>query len=158
MYSSVLITPIGRLVIQATDTEVFSIGFNDDVKENGNGISESARQQLSEYFEGRRSVFNFKFSQSGSNFQQQVWNELVHVKAGNPISYTSLSKKMNSPLAIRAIASANGKNKLMIVVPCHRIIGSNGDLVGFSAGLWRKKWLLEHEAAMMKVGQSTLFR
>ncbi len=80
----------------------------------------------------------------------------MNIPAGKPISYAALSKRMNNPLAIRAIAAANGKNKLMIVVPCHRVIGSNGELVGYAGELWRKKWLLEHEAKLTQSGQATL--
>jgi methylated-DNA-[protein]-cysteine S-methyltransferase len=76
--------------------------------------------------------------------------------AGKPITYAALAKRMKNPLAIRAIASANGKNKLLIAVPCHRVIGSNGELIGFAAGLWRKKWLLEHETRITRSGQLTL--
>ncbi|HQS06268.1 MAG TPA: methylated-DNA--[protein]-cysteine S-methyltransferase, partial [Daejeonella sp.] len=98
----------------------------------------------------------FPMAQPGTDFQQKVWDELRRIDAGKPISYAALAKRMKNPLAIRAIASANGRNNLMIAVPCHRVIGSNGDLVGFSAGLWRKKWLLEHEAKMTSIGQSSL--
>ncbi|MBC7744152.1 MAG: methylated-DNA--[protein]-cysteine S-methyltransferase, partial [Flavobacterium sp.] len=108
------------------------------------------------YFQGIRNQFTFVFKQNGTDFQQTVWSELLTIEAGKPISYLTLSKKMKNRLAIRAIASANGKNNIMIVIPCHRVIGSNGYLVGYSGGLWRKKWLLEHEARMMKTGQTTL--
>lgn len=157
MYTSTLETPIGKLVINATEHEVYYIGFPENILvENPNEVSEVAMDQFRHYFEGSRYHFDFPMSQSGTDFQQGVWKELRNINAGKPISYAALSKKMENPLAIRAIASANGKNKLMIAVPCHRVIGSNGDLVGFSVGLWRKKWLLEHEAKMTLSGQSTL--
>ncbi|MDF3076721.1 MAG: methylated-DNA--[protein]-cysteine S-methyltransferase [Sphingobacteriaceae bacterium] len=156
MFTSTLQTPIGLLVIEASDDAVQYIGFKDAVEEDQSDLTEIAKKQFEEYFKGKRKEFDFPFSQGGSEFQQKVWSELIKVQPGNPISYAALSRQMNSPLAIRAIASANGKNNLMIVVPCHRIIGSNGDLVGYSAGLWRKKWLLDHEAKMMGVGQAVL--
>lgn len=157
MFISTLNSPIGRLQISANEQEVFTISFPEEIaEENPNGISELAKSQFEEYFEGNRIVFDFPMVQTGTDFQQSVWNELRKIEAGYPISYAALSKRLKKPLAIRAIASANGKNNLIIAVPCHRVIGSNGDLVGFSAGLWRKKWLLEHEAAISSIGQTSL--
>ncbi len=146
------------MVIEASDQEVYAISFPEIIPDEApNSISELAKVQFSEYFEGKALLFDFPMSQTGTDFQQEVWKELIKIPAGKPVSYAALSKKLNNPLAIRAIASANGKNKLMIAVPCHRVIGSNGDLVGFSAGLWRKKWLLEHETKMTGIGQSALW-
>jgi methylated-DNA-[protein]-cysteine S-methyltransferase len=157
MYSSSLSTPIGILVVKATDSDVAFIGFHEEIPADpSNSVTEQAILQFQQYFDGKRSCFDFPIAQPGTDFQQQVWKELLNIPAGKPISYAALSKKMNNPLAIRAIAAANGKNNLMIAVPCHRVIGSNGDLVGFAGGLWRKKWLLEHEIKMMGIGQSAL--
>jgi methylated-DNA-[protein]-cysteine S-methyltransferase len=157
MFLSVLESPIGKIIIKATEIEVFSINFSEDiVEENPNHLSELAKKQLIEYFEGKRKSFDFPMDQSGTDFQKTVWLELQNIPTGNTISYATLAKRMANPLAIRAIAAANGKNKLLLVVPCHRVIGSGGKLVGFSAGLWRKKWLLEHETRMTMLGQSFL--
>lgn len=145
------------MVIEASELEICAIGFPSELPlENPNELSEMAKEQFREYFEEKRKDFDFPMAQPGTDFQQKVWDELRRIDAGKPISYAALAKRMKNPLAIRAIASANGRNNLMIAVPCHRVIGSNGDLVGFSAGLWRKKWLLEHEAKMTSTGQSTL--
>ena len=157
MYTCSLDTPIGKLIIEADDSHVFYIGFKDILEESPNSVCLKAKEELEEYFAGKRKIFEFPISQAGTEFQQKVWQELLKVPIGYPISYMALSRKMNNPLAIRAIASANGKNNLMIVVPCHRIIGANGDLVGYAGGLWRKKWLLEHEAKMTGIGQTMLF-
>lgn len=158
MYESILDSPIGRITVGASDTAVTFIGFRDGQEPlPANAVSEQARAQLEEYFSGNRLEFGFLTEQPGTPFQQQVWSELLQVKPGNPISYTMLAKRMGNLPAIRAIASANGRNKLMIVVPCHRIIGANGDLVGYAGGLWRKKWLLDHEARLTGTGQSSLF-
>lgn len=158
MYASKLDTPIGTIIIEATEQAVTYIGFRNDAPEGlTNTISEQAKLQLQEYFEGRRLTFQFPMDQKGTDFQKKVWTELIQVQAGNPISYTALSRRMGTPLAIRAIASANGKNNLMVVVPCHRIVGANGELVGYAGGLWRKKWLLEHEAKMTGTGQVSIF-
>lgn len=157
MFCSKFDTPIGLLLIKSTQDALYFIGFDeDDVEENPNEITEYAKLQLQEYFQGKRSSFDFSVEQAGTEFQKKVWTELLSIEPGKPISYAALSKRMNSPLAIRAIASANGKNKLMIVIPCHRVIGSTGELVGYAGGLWRKKWLLEHEARLMNIGQATL--
>ncbi|SHI38254.1 methylated-DNA--[protein]-cysteine S-methyltransferase [Flavobacterium terrae] len=101
--------------------------------------------QLQEYFEGKRTEFTFKLNPQGTEFQQKVWQELLNIPFGKTTSYMDLSKKLGDVKAIRAVASANGKNPLWIVVPCHRVIGSDGSLTGYAGGLWRKQWLLEHE-------------
>ena len=157
MFSSLVESPIGQLIIKANEHEVFSINFPDQLTdESPNKITEIAKAQFIEYFEGKRNNFNFPMLQTGTDFQKNVWNELRKIDAGKPITYAALAKRMKNPLAIRAIASANGKNNLLIAIPCHRVIGSNGELVGFSAGLWRKKWLLEHETRITMNGQSSL--
>lgn len=101
--------------------------------------------QLQEYFEGKRNHFNFKLNPQGTEFQQKVWHELLNIPYGKTISYLELSKKIGDVKAIRAVASANGRNPIWIVIPCHRVIGTDGSLTGYAGGLWRKKWLLEHE-------------
>ena len=102
------------------------------------------RKELKAYFEGMLQTFTFPISQSGTEFQQQVWQNLLKIPYGEITSYAKFSA--HKPLAIRAIAAANGKNNIAIAIPCHRVIGSNASLTGYAGGLWRKKWLLEHEA------------
>ena len=113
-------------------------------------------EQLIQYFNGERRVFDFPINQPGTAFQQETWNWLMTIPYGKTISYLQLAIKTGDPKATRAVASANGKNNIAIVVPCHRVIGANRELIGYGGGLWRKKWLLEHE---MKVayGVQTLF-
>ena len=101
--------------------------------------------QLNEYFEGTRKTFDLKLNASGTDFQKKVWRQLEQIPFGKTTSYLELSKQLGNVKAIRAVANANGKNPLWIIVPCHRIIGSNGSLTGYAGGLYRKKWLLEHE-------------
>ena len=157
MYSSIIESPIGKIIIKATEKEVNTIHFIEQGEdENPNQISGLAQSQISEYFEGKRKHFDFPMDQSGSEFQIKVWLELQNIPIGNTISYASLAKRMANPLAIGAIAAANGKNNLLLAVPCHRVIGSSGKLVGYSAGLWRKRWLLEHETRMTMQRQSFL--
>ncbi|WP_309607533.1 methylated-DNA--[protein]-cysteine S-methyltransferase [Flavobacterium sp.] len=113
-----------------------------------NKIPENLKEavsQLQEYFDGKRTDFSFKRNPKGTEFQQKVWQELCNIPFGKTINYLDLAKKLGDPKVIRASASANGKNPLWIVVPCHRVIGTDGSLTGYAGGLWRKKWLLEHE-------------
>jgi methylated-DNA-[protein]-cysteine S-methyltransferase len=153
-------TPIGIVRITEEDDFITSVHFMDDEVElepAETPLLQLAVKQLKEYFEGERLLFDFPIKQQGSDFQQEVWQCLLTIGYGKTISYAHQSKLMKSPLAIRAIASANGKNHLAIVVPCHRVIGSDGRLTGYACGVWRKKWLLEHEARVSGAGQTTLF-
>lgn len=153
-------SPIGIIRIEETENEISSIIFLDkevEMIQPENELLKTACNQLQEYFAGKRSTFDFPVNQPGTAFQQQVWQELNKVDFGKTQSYAQLSAQFGNPLAIRAIASANGKNKLWIVVPCHRIIGTNGELTGYAGGLWRKKWLLQHEAVICGKAQTTLF-
>ncbi|GAB4033565.1 methylated-DNA--[protein]-cysteine S-methyltransferase [Spirosoma gilvum] len=118
---------------------------------------QQAVQQLQEYFAGTRQTFDFPMNPAGTEFQQSVWKALLDVPFGTTQSYLSLSRRIGDEKAIRAVAAANGRNPLWIVVPCHRIIGSDGSLTGYAGGLWRKQWLLEHEGAFAKSGQLSLF-
>jgi methylated-DNA-[protein]-cysteine S-methyltransferase len=111
-------------------------------------VLEDAVYQLKEYFEGHRKEFDLKLNPTGTDFQKKVWNALLEIPFGKTLSYLELSKRLGDVKAIRAVASANGKNPIWLVIPCHRVIGSNGDLIGYSAGLDRKKWLLEHESPL----------
>ena len=106
--------------------------------------------QLNEYFEGKRQNFDFTINPKGTDFQQKVWQELRNIPFGKTVSYLDLSKKIGDVKAIRAVASANGKNPLWIVIPRHRVIGTDGSLTGYAGGLWRKKWLLEHESPSLQ--------
>ena len=108
-------------------------------------VLQLAVTQLQEYFAGNRTEFSFVLNPKGTDFQQKVWQELLQIPYGKTTSYLELSKKLGDVKAIRAVASANGKNPLWIVVPCHRVIGTDGSLTGYAGGLWRKQWLLEHE-------------
>jgi len=102
--------------------------------------------QLKEYFNGEREHFSIKLNPQGTEFQKRVWEELQIIPYGKTLSYLELSKQLGDLKAIRAVANANGKNPLWIIVPCHRVIGSDGSLTGYAGGLHRKQWLLEHES------------
>ncbi|MEP6677011.1 MAG: methylated-DNA--[protein]-cysteine S-methyltransferase [Ferruginibacter sp.] len=118
--------------------------------------AEKTINQLKEYFEGKRKIFDMPLQQEGTVFQLKVWEQLTHIPYGRTISYLQLSKNIGDVKAIRAVGTTNGKNSISIIVPCHRVIGSNGDLVGYGGDLWRKKWLLAHEAKFEN-GVQTLF-
>jgi methylated-DNA-[protein]-cysteine S-methyltransferase len=152
-------SPIGYIRITGEDdfiTSVYLLDEEYEVLPPETPLLERAIQQLDEYFAGERRVFDLPLKQQGSVFQQKVWEQLSKIEYGKTISYLQQSKLMKNPEGIRAIASANGKNHLVIVVPCHRVIGSDGSLTGFGCGIWRKKWLLEHEARVMGHGQTKL--
>ncbi|WP_372793861.1 methylated-DNA--[protein]-cysteine S-methyltransferase [Lutibacter sp.] len=142
-------TPIGTAKIVGNKLGIQSITVIDEEMETSKDIPsylQECIQQLNEYFSGIRITFNLKLNPQGTDFQKRVWNELLNVPHGKTRTYLEQSKKLGDVKAIRAVASANGKNPIWILIPCHRIIGSDGSLTGYAGGLWRKKWLLEHES------------
>lgn len=159
-YISVFKSPIGCIEITANTKNVVSIHFIDeDISEisNENHLNKECQLQLEEYFVGKRKIFDFAFDQQGTNFQQKVWKALLDIPYGDTTSYLALSKTLGDVKAIRAVGTANGKNKLAIIVPCHRVIGSNNKLVGYAGGLWRKEWLLKHELSLSGIKEGQLF-
>lgn len=140
-------TPLGTATITGNENGITVISVSDEgeVSDIIPAVLQEAVIQLNDYFEGNRIDFDFKLNPKGTDFQQKVWKGLLEIPFGKTCSYMDLSKKMGDVKAIRAVASANGKNPLWIVVPCHRVIGTDGSLTGYAGGLWRKKWLLEHE-------------
>ena len=140
-------SPLGITKIVGDTNGISEISVSDE-GEVSVSIPKELKQavtQLQEYFEGKRIDFNLKLNPKGTEFQQKVWQELLNIPFGKTLSYLELSKKLGEIKAIRAVAAANGKNPLWIVVPCHRVIGTDGSLTGYAGGLGRKKWLLEHE-------------
>lgn len=158
-------TPIGELVLTASDTALTGVFFptsrrgaapthrGDWTPDNGKGpaaaILARAREQLGEYFAGTRKVFDLPLEALGSAFEHRVWNALRLIPYGTTMTYGELAKKLGDPLQSRAVGTANGKNPIPIIVPCHRVIGSNGDLTGFGGGLETKRWLLQHEGSLL---------
>ena len=149
-------TPLGIAKIEGDENgiSIISVTQEGDLSSKIPKNLKNSVTQLNEYFEGKREEFTFKLNPKGTEFQQKVWQELLKIPFGKTMSYLDLSKKLGDVKAIRAVASANGKNPLWIVVPCHRVIGTDGSLTGYAGGLWRKKWLLEHENP---TNQQTLF-
>lgn len=148
MQEAFIKSPVGITVIKGDEEGIAEISvLNEDIPLPDSIPAElkKAVQQLQEYFDGNRTAFDFKMNPKGTDFQKKVWKALLEIPFGTTTSYQALSIKLGDVKAIRAVAAANGKNPLWIVVPCHRVIGSDGSLTGYAGGLWRKKWLLEHE-------------
>lgn len=149
MDSCIIASPLGFTKIIGDETGIESITVlnsdeivSDVIPEN----LEDCVYQLNEYFNGERQRFDLKLNPQGTDFQKQVWDELLNIPFGKTVSYLDLSKKLGDVKAIRAVANANGKNPIWIIIPCHRVIGSDGSLTGYAGGLHRKQWLLEHES------------
>ena len=156
METAYLKTPIGYAEFKGDVNGLVSVKVFDEMTflDTIPEVLEDAVYQFQEYFEGKRKTFDLKINLQGTDFQKRVWQGLLEIPYGKTTSYLELSKTLGDVKAIRAVASANGKNPLWIIVPCHRVIGSNGDLTGYAGGLHRKKWLLEHESP---VKQQSLF-
>ena len=155
-------SPIGMLKIAGTENYIAELSFIDkpeQVIHGEPGVSEVMHQcteQLIEFFSGKRKNFDLPVHQSGTFFQQKVWGELLQIPYGKTISYLELSRRIGDEKAIRAVGATNGKNRIAIIIPCHRVIGSDKSLTGYAGGLWRKKWLLQHEFRITN-GVQTLF-
>ena len=157
METAFIHTPLGIAKLEGDKSGLASITvLNDDIPASTviPELLEDVVYQLQEYFEGTRDSFSLKLSPNGTDFQKRVWDALQDIPYGKTISYLELSKTLGNVKAIRAVAAANGKNPLWIVIPCHRVIGSDGSLTGYAGGLHRKKWLLDHESP---VKQQSLF-
>src|ERR671912_2730194 len=142
-------SPVGIMKIAGTENYITEMIFEDAGQKTQYKpdkpmpeLFTQAIDQLIQYFQGERRLFDLPVNQKGTGFQEKVWHELLNIPYGKTISYLELSRRLGDLKAIRAAASANGKNNICIIVPCHRVIGSNNDLVGYAGGLWRKKWLL----------------
>ncbi|MEJ2112454.1 MAG: methylated-DNA--[protein]-cysteine S-methyltransferase [Flavobacteriaceae bacterium] len=149
METCIIKTPIGYSKIVGDSDGILSITVLNTEEKATNIIPlelEDCVIQLQEYFDGNRKQFDLKLNPEGTDFQKTVWDALVKIPYGKTTSYLDLSKHLGDIKAIRAVANANGKNPLWIVVPCHRVIGTDGSLTGYAGGLHRKQWLLEHES------------
>jgi methylated-DNA-[protein]-cysteine S-methyltransferase len=147
METAYIKTPLGIATICGDGNGISVISVSDEgiVSTTISSVLQEAVAQLNEYFEGKRTHFDCKLNPKGTEFQQKVWKALLEIPYGKTRTYLEQSKILGDVKAIRAVASANGKNPLWIVIPCHRVIGTDGSLTGYAGGLWRKKWLLELE-------------
>ena len=155
-------SPLGELVLTASETALTGIYFPtsrhvpslDDVERGPGGeVLARTRDQLSEYFARARTTFELALDPPGTDFQRQVWAALRAIPYGTTVSYGELARRLGDVRATRAVGAANGKNPIPIIVPCHRVIGARGELTGFGGGLDRKRWLLEHEGALLTLGR-----
>ncbi|HGY55610.1 MAG TPA: methylated-DNA--[protein]-cysteine S-methyltransferase [Caldithrix abyssi] len=152
MVFCIIDSPVGKLRLSADDGAVTSILFVDEPVKNAatdDALLTEAADQLHAYFEGKLRRFDLPLRAEGTEFQKKVWQALRTIPYGQTASYLDIAKAIGNQKAVRAVGLANGKNPLTIVVPCHRVIGANGKLVGYGGGLWRKEWLLRHEGALL---------
>lgn len=149
-YSAFYESEIGWIKVTATSEAITSIKFEEELTPampvTGPAVLADCLLQLDEYFKGQRKAFSLPLKPAGSRFQQIVWRQLAAIPYGQTVSYLDIARAIGNEQAVRAVGSANGQNKVAIVIPCHRVIGSNGQLTGYGGGLWRKAWLLQHEA------------
>jgi methylated-DNA-[protein]-cysteine S-methyltransferase len=140
-------SPVGLIEIQSSEQGVRAVSFVEErlFETEDNAHNLLTLSQLQAYFNGERKVFDLTFDLEGTPFQQRVWQALLTVPFGKTRSYMDIARALGDPKAIRAVGTANGSNKIAIIIPCHRIIGSDGSLTGYAGGLHRKKWLLDFE-------------
>ena len=153
-------SPVGELLLTASETALTSVHFSPFTV--GPGWTENDRhpllvragEQLAAYFAGTLTAFDLPLEAEGSTFERRVWDLLATIPYGSTTSYGALARRLGDVKATRAVGAANGKNPIPIIVPCHRVVGGRGDLTGFGGGLDRKRWLLEHEGALLALGCS----
>jgi methylated-DNA-[protein]-cysteine S-methyltransferase len=153
-------SPIGRVIIEAGENGIRSLFFSDEALPSDmpeHPLLKACKVQLGDYFSGKLTEFDLTFEMIGTDFQQQVWQELCRIPYGKTISYGDLARRIGNPKAVRAVGLANGKNPLWLVVPCHRVIGSDGSMTGYGGGIKRKRWLLEFEKRHVSGQQMALF-
>jgi len=160
--TAIIETPLGEMAAAATKDGIclleftsrpalesefnkLALTFGESVISGSNKHIRALKKQVKEYFKGKRKEFSLPLITPGTDFQTAVWNNLKKIPYGKTISYLQLAKSIKNPGAARAVAAANGSNRIAIIIPCHRVIGSDGDLVGYAGGLEKKKWLIEHE-------------
>jgi AraC family transcriptional regulator of adaptative response/methylated-DNA-[protein]-cysteine methyltransferase len=155
-------TPIGIITAGADDKGICLLEFEnskrtedekrkiseylrDEFIEGDNRITVELVKEINEYFNGTRKIFTIPLVLTGTQFQNRIWNELLKIPYGTTRTYMEQAETYGNPASIRAIAGANSENRISIIIPCHRVVGKNGDLTGYGGGLWRKRWLIEHE-------------
>ena len=153
LLSARITSPIGKLGLTSNGHALIRVCVAerddpspDEVPPDADAILSAAREQLDAYFDMRLTRFDLPLESHGTEFQRRVWDSLRIIPFGETISYAELARRIDNPKAVRAVGAANGRNPLMIVVPCHRVIGADGSLTGFGGGIERKRWLLDHEA------------
>lgn len=145
-------SPVGDLLIESEDNKITTLGFPKDQKLEtaSTPVLEQCVSELDEYFLRGRKFFSVELNLVGTSFQVRVWTELLTIPFGKTISYLTLARRLGDPDLVRAVGLVNGQNPVAIIVPCHRVIGQHGDLVGYAGGLDKKEWLLSHEGAVLQ--------
>lgn len=156
MYINYIDTPVGLMEIQATRRGIARLNFveSQDRATNANELCAYCKRQLQKYYDGKRQAFDLPMDQQGTDFQRSIWMQLKRIPFGRTVSYRDIVNAINNPRAVRAVGAANGKNPIPIIVPCHRVIGSNGSLTGYAGGLERKAWLLQHERCKVSISDA----
>lgn len=153
--------PLGIIAVTGNHSQVNSIGFIDQFYDQPSpevpAEVQRCLQQLEQYFAGTLKEFKLNLKQEGTAFQKKVWHALLQIRYGRTLSYLQLARQLGDENSLRAVGKANGENKLAIVVPCHRVVGANGELTGYAGGVDKKEWLLNHEKAIMPNRQLKLF-
>ena len=142
-------SPVGIIRLLSDGENITGLHFLDGENEPGAGrvpdVIERCAEELREYFCGKRKNFGVKTKNAGAAFSERCWRELLNIPYGETRTYSYIAEKIGNPKAVRAVGSANSRNNISIIYPCHRVIGKNGRLTGYAGGLWRKEWLLNHE-------------
>ncbi|NQZ07313.1 MAG: methylated-DNA--[protein]-cysteine S-methyltransferase [Algicola sp.] len=152
MYTDYIETPLGTFEFKASDkgiTQAIFCGEQQDVVKT-NDMTDICKTQIQEYFDGKRQVFDIPLDPQGTAFQQSVWACLSKIPFGEVFTYLDIAKMVNKPKGSQAVGGANGRNPISVIVPCHRVIGTNGSLTGYAGGIERKLWLLNHEGIELK--------
>lgn len=165
MQEIIIYSPIGNLKIKASEkgikylqiTEEYVTNISNFDNENIKKHLLQCKKELEEYFEHKRTIFEVELDLEGTPFQKNIWNNLLKIEFGTTTSYLEIAKKINNIPAIRAVGAANGKNPVWIIVPCHRVIASNGNLTGYAGGLANKLFLIEHEKKLSNTKKLSLF-
>ncbi len=160
-YQTRMPSPVGELTLTASDAGLCSVLWENEkearvwepekVKKKSHPILDAAIEQLNEYFANERTTFDVPLDLHGTEFQVEVWRALADIPYGKTISYATQAQRLGRPQAMRAVGAANGRNPISIILPCHRVVGANGALTGFAAGVDTKKWLIDHERGTKKL-------
>lgn len=153
-------SPLGLLEITGDEEGVSGLRFTDVRSHASNRIHESLREcvyQLEEYFSGIRKDFGIRLNPQGTEFQQRVWKAVSEIPFGRTSTYGEIARQLGDPRSVRAVGTANGSNPVLLLIPCHRVIGSDGSMTGYNGGLHRKDWLLTHEKNIVFGQQTSLF-
>ncbi len=147
-YKAFYQSPLGAIEIVGTQDSILTLEFVGKEQVDDGDLPfclKDGLNQIDEYFSGKRKVFSLKLDPSGTKFQKSVWRQLEKIPYGAVVSYGRIAGIIGKPEASRAVGNANGRNPIPIIIPCHRVVGSDGRLTGYGGGLWRKEWLIKHE-------------